>query len=217
MNESQKTLRMLCGIFLIVSFVFTLASNTINLINSVKWWNTLSEDLASQVIRSYLTGTVPGWIVAVLILVVAIFILKRKLKTAGILSLLAGIINLVTTGIPVVSLVVLSISAGGVNPLGAILYIFRFIEAAAVLLFGAALLKQGNPGKLLCILSAVIGAASTLLDTVFSRIQVEGLSTSDYAKSIGTGLLVVIVPLILIFLARIFLGNYFGANSGETE
>ena len=215
MNENKKTLRILCGIFLIVSFVFTLASNIINLINSVKWWNTLSEDLASQAIRSYLTGTVPGWIVAVLLLVAAIFILQRKLKTAGILALLSGILNLVITGIPIVSLVVLSISSGGVNPLAGILYIFRFFGAIAVLLFGVAILTQGNSGKIWCIISAVIGVISTILSTVFSNIQVEGLAASDYVKSIGTAFLATAVPMICVFLARIFLGSYFGANSGK--
>ena len=217
MNENKKTLRILCGIFLIVSFVFTLASNTINLINSVKWWNTLSEDLASQMIRSYLTGTVPGWIVAVLLLVAAIFILQRKLKTAGILTLLSGIINLVITGIPIVSLVVLSISAGGVNPLAGIMYVFRFFGAIAVLLFGVAILTQGNSGKIWCIISAVIGVISTILSTVFSNIQVEGLAASDYVKSIGTAFLVTAVPMICVFLARIFLGSYFGANSEKNS
>ena len=209
MNESRKTLRILCGIFLIVSFVFTLASNTINLINSVKWWNNLPEDLASQVISSYLTGTVPGWIVSVILLAAAIFILQRRLKTAGILALLSGAINLVITGIPIVSFVVLSISAGGANPLSGISYIFRFFGAIALLLFGAALLTKGNSGKILCIISAVIGVISAVFSTVFSYLQAGGLPVSYYfATLLGTA-----VPMICVFLARIFLGNYFGANS----
>ena len=211
MSENKKALRILSGIFLMISFGFSIGTSAVALVNTVKWWNGLNEENLAPVIRSYLRSAVPGWVLAVFLLLTAIFILMRKFKIAGILQLLSGAYNLITASVSMISLLVLSISSGGANPSAGLMYIFNFLGAAAVLLFAVALLIQGNHGNLLCILAAVIGIISACFSTVFSSLG-SGLELSNSVRIIGTNLLTAAVPMIMLFLSRLFLGNYFGAN-----
>ncbi len=51
LSEDKKVLRILSGIFLLVSFGFSIGTSAVTLVNTMKWWNGLNEENPAPVLH----------------------------------------------------------------------------------------------------------------------------------------------------------------------
>ncbi len=215
MTENKKTMRILCGIFLL-----TVAG--LQIIGRIVYFASLLRSGYfgsgfSPALRVYLLSSLRGWAAIILLIMTAIFILTRKFTGGGILQLLSGAVSLIYALIVVVGTLI-QLLQYGLPRSGMITLVSGLndiVSAAAVILFALAMFVRGKKGKILCIVTAIIGVITGILSAILPGFLAEGLSASASARMVGTSLLVNLIPIVMLLLAKVFLGVYFGANPKE--
>ena len=213
MYETKKSLRTLSGIFILLEMGISIILTTVfGYLPMFTRWKELSPDQFESYLKSFLVTSSRDWVIWLLMFVTAIFILGRKFPAAGILQAISALISFVFS---IISFVSLSRIASSINIFTWLNTIVGVVSILATIFFAIALFVKGRSGKLFCILSAIIGIITTLLSSAFSLLISGGISISQFAVVYGGALIGEVIPMILLFLAKIFLGTYFKANENQ--